>query len=745
MSKKKSSDTEKRIVKKLTGGAIPLLGVALALFIVTGAIYLLFNRLFSDMSGNDLVTGWEYTYSDTSDVKYRSDLMRIYNSQNPIVTGDAHHDYVYFIKTFEASDEPRTLTILTDHSPVRIIVNGHERYNDRYSGDGSAAYTGNCYNSIVIDPSARDVQVEVFMRIPFSVRFEATMTTGDHATSFEPSGFFYAGCVLCVIALIGSFILFILSFKKKISLRSSAAFLVLAYSGAVEALYVSRDYTYLLNEPIWTNIISCAMFLTVFLLVLMLTRFVRRSRLIVVLTLLSFAMSSALLIIADAAWSLKAASGCAAVFGTLCAAVITRSTYKSTVARTQFASGLLVFSAYLFLSSAIGGLCLFFRKTDAANFFSVFPSIVILVALLIIDRVHVSVAEEKARLAVRSRLYGDCVDKLSSFIRKVLGYETTEQFLNNAPEAIAALAESYEETEDGTEHEIYYCAAKKDDTEYVEYVNNDVEDCQYQIIERNLFRDNSLYFFSGTYFEMVFRPANTSVVIFHFEGLTCCLDRFFIDLMESAYSGLEAALEKIVKSDKSDDVTILEHLAQAAEMSDGYYASHGENVERFTRAICEKMGLDEETARRISYASKYHDIGKFAIPRGIIRKEGRLSDEERAIVNEHSEYGYKLLSAFSDNEEIALAAEIARYHHEHYDGSGRYGLAEDKIPLSARIVAVGDTFDALTSERSYKKAWSFEDAAVELKRCSGTVLDPEVVSAFLGSLTEFIKIKLDME
>ena len=815
MPKVKRSNTEKRIVRKLSGGVLPLLGVALALFVVSGAIYLLFDRLISDVGGENLLTGWEYTYSDTPEVEYRSDLMRNYNLQTPIVKSDTHHDYIYFRKTLEASDDPRTLTLITDHSPVRILVNGHERYNDRYSGDGSADYTGNCYNAVVIEPSQREITVEIFMRLPYSVRFEVTLDEGEHASDFVPGSFFITGCIVCGVGLLGALALFALSLRKKTSRRSSAVCLVIAYCGAVMALYVVRDHTYLVNEPIWMNITAAAILFALYLCVFTMTRFVRKNLKIGTATIVSFAASVAMILFSDATWSLQAAMAFSAGAGAACAAAIVYTMYQATMARTQYASAILIFSGYYFFCALVGGLCLYFRKSDAAVFLIVFPTIVVMISLIVIDRILAGLAEEKAKLSIRSRLYGECVDNLSAFIRKVLTFKTVEDFLNGTPGEIAKLAASYEghekekeildelqnknkkkngsaieakdktgtgnkddnenkngkknkhksntenekenetgngngnETADGAdagvdeENKVYYCAAKKDDTEYVEYVNEGVEDCQYKIIERNLARDHLDYFFSGTYFEMSFRPSDGSLVLFHFEGLKSCLDRFFTDLMESAYSGCETALDNIVKADGADSVVILERIADAAEMSDGYSASHSDNVEKFTFAVCEKMGLDQKTSHDIALASRLHDIGKFAIPRGIIRKDTRLSDEERAIVAEHSEYGYKLLSAFSDNEELALASQIARCHHEHFDGTGRMGLAGEEIPLAARIVSVCDTFDALTSERPYKKAWSFDDAAVELRRCSGTILDPSVVSTFLGSLTEFIQIKLE--
>ena len=116
---------------------IPFICVAAAIFIVTVAIYFLLDRLILDSFAPEALTGWEYTYSDTADVK-NTDSMKLYNSQNPIVHGELKHDYIYFVKNIEASDEDRTLKILTDHSPVMIYVNGFEVYNNRYSGENAA-------------------------------------------------------------------------------------------------------------------------------------------------------------------------------------------------------------------------------------------------------------------------------------------------------------------------------------------------------------------------------------------------------------------------------------------------------------------------------------------------------------------------------------------------------------------------------------------------------------------------------
>ena len=142
------------------------------------------------------------------------------------------------------------------------------------------------------------------------------------------------------------------------------------------------------------------------------------------------------------------------------------------------------------------------------------------------------------------------------------------------------------------------------------------------------------------------------------------------------------------------------------------------------------LPLTENEIRQIGYASMLHDIGKIVIPEELVKKQGYLTEDEKNIMRVHAEYGYKILSCI-DTEFMQLAGEIAYYHHEKYDGTGYYGKKGEDIPLSARIVSVADVFDALTSSRSYKTAWTDERAIEYLKENSGTSFDEKVVNAFL--------------
>ena len=125
-----------------------------------------------------------------------------------------------------------------------------------------------------------------------------------------------------------------------------------------------------------------------------------------------------------------------------------------------------------------------------------------------------------------------------------------------------------------------------------------------------------------------------------------------------------------------------------------------------------------------------HDVGKIAVPDSILLKPGRLSPEEQAIVRRHADHGFAILEG-SASRVIALAAEIAVSHHERWDGQGYHsGLCGTAIPLSGRVVAVADVFDALVSDRPYKIAWSVEDALTYIKAHAGSQFDPTCVEAF---------------
>jgi PAS domain S-box-containing protein len=176
---------------------------------------------------------------------------------------------------------------------------------------------------------------------------------------------------------------------------------------------------------------------------------------------------------------------------------------------------------------------------------------------------------------------------------------------------------------------------------------------------------------------------------------------------------------------------MLARLAAAAEFRDDDTGQHTRRVGALSAAIAERLSMSPQDVELIRAASPLHDVGKIAIPDGVLTKPGPLTGDEFDLVKTHTTAGWQMLDG-SSSALVQLAAEIARTHHERWDGSGYpVGLTGPEIPLSGRIVAVADVFDALTHTRPYKAAWSVSDALDEMADQSGRHFDPAVLSAFL--------------
>jgi putative two-component system response regulator len=180
----------------------------------------------------------------------------------------------------------------------------------------------------------------------------------------------------------------------------------------------------------------------------------------------------------------------------------------------------------------------------------------------------------------------------------------------------------------------------------------------------------------------------------------------------------------------------LECLAAAAEYRDDITGEHTKRVGEMSAQIAEKLGMHPVMVDLVRQAAPLHDIGKIGIADSILLKPSRLTDEEFEVMKRHTYIGAEILSR-GDSPILLIATEIALYHHERWDGKGYCaGLRGEQIPLSARIVAVADAYDALTNDRPYQAARPIDQALFEIERNSGTQFDPTVVDAFL-SLSDF--------
>jgi putative nucleotidyltransferase with HDIG domain len=187
--------------------------------------------------------------------------------------------------------------------------------------------------------------------------------------------------------------------------------------------------------------------------------------------------------------------------------------------------------------------------------------------------------------------------------------------------------------------------------------------------------------------------------------------------------------QAIADLERSYDIT-LEALGDALDLKDAETEGHSKRVTAFTIALARGAGIPPHQIPVVARGAFLHDIGKMAIPDAILLKPSRLQADEQKVMQEHPARGYQMLRKIPFLQE---AAEIVYAHQEHYDGSGYpRKLKGEQIPLGARIFAIADTLDAITSDRPYRKAKSFGAARLEIKRCAGTQFDPYVVDVYLS-------------
>ena len=198
------------------------------------------------------------------------------------------------------------------------------------------------------------------------------------------------------------------------------------------------------------------------------------------------------------------------------------------------------------------------------------------------------------------------------------------------------------------------------------------------------------------------------------------------ELVDQRTKGLQVALNQI----ESTYHETLNALGGVLDLRNNETAGHSQRVTRYSLEIARAMGCVEEELRQIAHAAFLHDIGKIGIPDAILLKPGNLTPEETAVMRQHVRIGHDIVKRISF---LADAAEIVLTHQEFYDGTGYpQGLAGEAIPMGSRIFSVADALDAMTSDRPYRKALSFQTAREEIARWSGRQFDPDVVQTFLS-------------
>lgn len=204
---------------------------------------------------------------------------------------------------------------------------------------------------------------------------------------------------------------------------------------------------------------------------------------------------------------------------------------------------------------------------------------------------------------------------------------------------------------------------------------------------------------------------------------------------------LETRVQERTRELEDTQLEIIRRLGRAGEYRDNETGTHVIRMSLFCYQLALATNVSKAQAELLKLAAPMHDIGKIGIPDNILLKPGKLTEDERTLMQRHTLIGAEIIGDHA-SDLLSLAKNIALTHHERWDGKGYpHGLSEDEIPFEGRIAAICDVFDALTSERPYKKAWSFDDAIQYIISESGKAFDPELTSVFVDLLPECILIR----
>lgn len=204
------------------------------------------------------------------------------------------------------------------------------------------------------------------------------------------------------------------------------------------------------------------------------------------------------------------------------------------------------------------------------------------------------------------------------------------------------------------------------------------------------------------------------------------------ELINTVYDGLNRY--RLIQTMRREDEGILRSLAQTIELKDPYTKGHCDRVAVYANLIAESYGLTSDVKREIKYGSWLHDCGKIGVSEVILNGSGSLDEDQYETMKNHSLWGADVAAKANLSE---IARNIIQYHHERFDGTGYpAGLKRENIPIEARIVSVADVFDALTSDRPYRKGFSRNDTLEIISSMSGYALDPQLVSIFLDVVSE---------
>lgn len=737
---RKITDILQKIKKTVVGEANfwLLAELAAVILIITVAVNYVFNYVGNSIISDRSVPSWEYIY--TNDKQPPTDNSAEWSTANSFtpMSKEKTGKYLHMRGSIGGAAAERRLIINADYAPMQIALNGEAVYNNHY---GESEYVGNRYNAVVLPAADSETEIEISVCLPFSAEITTEITGGAENPGFTVNGGLVFAFIMLALGIAALFAAaFLPLFKRKRAIGFGLAGLTLIY-GVAALLQALTGATYFINFPQFYNISAASEIIPIIIFTVVAASVLEiRDKKIILFSVLGTAAAAATFFIPNVFITrigiLSAAvllSVGTAVCAYRCAGLLSR--------RIQYSGGFFIMLTFLSgLNALCGVMQLTLRYRSNFTHCRIIGELVFLgfISFILSAKAFARDSADTARL--KTETYDKCVGETADIMADIISRRDKLSVCKAAADGVIKLCSEIF-TENAAQN-IAFEVSVKENGSYRQIYNSLPGGVNYEIIEKRCAESGRLCVFADAYFDFVFTENGNPAVFFHFENLSNGLSHFFTSIMDTVYTCTEVALSRFSQYEDTEKTKIeaFTQLAADTETAAGNNPDHIECVAYYTRVIMEKMGYPEQTVNTVSAAAMLHDIGKTAIPPEITNKTGLLSESEREIIKKHTEYGRQLLSVF-DGGFMRCAAEIAAEHHERWDGRGYNGIAGENINEYARIAAVADTIDALTTKRSYKEAWQLENAVDYIDSNSGIIYDPKAVSAMHECLDE-IKAKV---
>lgn len=723
------------IQKHSSSTSVIIATIAIIIFIISLGLNYVLNYLNGPTTNKNIHYNWEYIYSNSATVEDDAEW-RIATYISP-VSSEKTGNYLHLRTTLVPSDKDRNIIIKTDHAPIKVSLDKKDVYNNWYN---KADYVANNYNSITIPASGSDTTVRISARVPFSPKLQISLNDNE-ARSYLITFMNVLSVAMLVISIIGVLLSVVLLFTKYRKSFNLILSLNLTAFSVFMVLSSFANTTYLLNSPQIYGVSICITYISLSLLLISIAKLFQVSLNPSIVFLIIGLLTSVANILVCTSIVYKAAI--IIQYGMLFAASLffVKKSKKLLNNRIKNANALNVILMYLCISfvASIAIQLLDKYRTTLGSFQSIYALFAFgFICFCYFSSLYFENGITKTEQ--KMQLYDECMQKIPSLVKNIAREDNINQVYKCIAESIYDICSTFLDHDENLE--MSYCVAIKKSDGYDVVVNHKMpETVNFDIIESRYFESKKPCVVSQTYFYLIFKNTDEIQSIVYFEGVDGILSSFFVKAIETIYTVLDIILSNKNNSGiTKDEQELFVNLAKDVEKATGSNETHVDGVAKYTRLILKEMGYLDSICDLVSNAAALHDIGKIAIPSEILSKYGLLSNKERSIMNKHTEYGKEILGSI-DTEFMKIASEIAYEHHEHYDGSGNNKKSGEEINMYARIVAVADVFDALTTKRSYKEAWSIDDAVNAINQDSGKKFDPKVVEAFknvIGSLKENI-------